>query len=74
MGTKLETPKHTPEATAEAIAVLLETPGLPAALYDSLTDHVIDLLSRSRFVSTELVRSSYAQLYRQAAPDPVRDR
>jgi hypothetical protein len=63
-----ERPKHTPDEIAEAIATLLETPGLPNAIYDSLTDHVIDLLTRSRYVSTELVRSTYPQLYRQTAP------
>ena len=65
----MSTQKHTPEEIAEAIAVLLETEGLPDDTYDALTWYVIDLLRQTGYITSELVRSSLAQVMRQAAPD-----
>ena len=37
-----------------------------AAFYDALTDHVLELAARTRYVTPELVRAAYRGLSQQA--------
>jgi hypothetical protein len=66
MSTNKETTEHTPEEIAEAIAVLLETPGLPVAIYNSLSNHVTALTGNAGQVTAQTVRADYARAAKQA--------